>query len=270
MSKLLFVVPFFFIIVALVLSVYIMIGVYVYKDAGKRGMNKVLWTLIALFVPSFLGLVAYLVVRNNSISISKCPQCLQIVRQDYEICPNCGFELMQTCDNCGKAVSRDWKMCPWCRHELLHYHDFSDPFTEPERNNKRLVTILAVVAVLFIIIMGLMIAVPIISYQNIQIMSTETNWGNVFSHKYEYFSGTKERSIHLSSGQTADINVDTEIEKGELVIEIKNSNGRIIKTISDSGTETIRVNAERDETYLITVKGKKTTGSYRISWDIIK
>ncbi len=265
----LFVLPIFFIIISLILAVYIMIGVYVYRDAGKRGMNKVLWTLVAVFVPSFLGLVAYLVVRNNSILSSRCPQCQQAVHQDYAICPNCGYELLQNCESCGKAVSKDWKICPWCRHELSYTNELNDPFAQPVKSNKGLITtIVAVVAVLFIVFIGLMVVLPYINYGNVQIMSSETNSINGFSQKYDYFTGTKKRSIHIPSGQTAEIKVNTMIEKGELVVEITNFDGEIIKTISDSGYDTTTINAELDETYWVKITGKKTTGSYSVNWDI--
>ena len=48
-----------------VLIVPILIGVYVYRDAKRRGMNALVWTLIALFAPSLIGFIIYLLVRNS-------------------------------------------------------------------------------------------------------------------------------------------------------------------------------------------------------------
>ena len=51
---------FLLILIPLILGIPIMIAVYVYRDASKRGMNAVLWMLIALLTPSLLGLINYL------------------------------------------------------------------------------------------------------------------------------------------------------------------------------------------------------------------
>ena len=57
---------FIFLIVLLIgLLVPILIGVYVYRDANRRGMNAVMWTLIALIAPSLLGFIIYLLVRSS-------------------------------------------------------------------------------------------------------------------------------------------------------------------------------------------------------------
>lgn len=48
-----------------VLGVPIVIGVFVYKDAIKRETNPWLWTIVAALTPSFIGLIVYLIVRND-------------------------------------------------------------------------------------------------------------------------------------------------------------------------------------------------------------
>lgn len=35
----------------------VLIGVYVYQDASDRGMNSVLWTLVAVLAPSLIGFI---------------------------------------------------------------------------------------------------------------------------------------------------------------------------------------------------------------------
>ena len=256
-------------IFALIIAVYVIIGVYVYRDAGKRGMNKVLWALVAVFVPSFLGIVIYLLVRNNNFSSVRCPECKKPVLQDYLVCPDCGYELMLNCKGCGKPVSKGWKLCPWCKQELPYTSDYSAPIVESSKSNKGLiVVIIAIVAVLFVVSIGMMIAVPIIGYNNVQVMSSATSSSNSFSHQYKYFSGTKSKNIKLSKGQTAEVEIETIIKKGSLVVEIISSNGKVIDTVSSSGLRTLLLNAEQDESYQIIVIGKKTEGSYSVKWDI--
>ena len=53
------------IVLSIGLIVPILIGVYVYRDANRRGMNAVMWTLIALIAPSLLGFIIYLLVRSS-------------------------------------------------------------------------------------------------------------------------------------------------------------------------------------------------------------
>jgi len=56
----------------LFLVIPIMIGIYVYRDANNRGMNAVLWTLISVFSPTFIGLIIYLIVRADHTAM-QCP-----------------------------------------------------------------------------------------------------------------------------------------------------------------------------------------------------
>lgn len=56
---------------ALKLSFLIFVILYVYKDSKKQGMDRILWVLIVLFVPNYLGFMTYLIVKtilNNSYS----------------------------------------------------------------------------------------------------------------------------------------------------------------------------------------------------------
>ena len=59
---------FFWVVLILVaIAVPIVIGVLVYRDARRQDMPSPLgWALAAALVPSFLGLVIYLVVRSTS------------------------------------------------------------------------------------------------------------------------------------------------------------------------------------------------------------
>lgn len=41
------------------------IGHFVFKDAQKRGLDPWIWTGVSIFIPSFMGLIFYLLVRNK-------------------------------------------------------------------------------------------------------------------------------------------------------------------------------------------------------------
>src|ERR1700722_3733066 len=59
--------------VGTVLSGYIVLIGYVNRDAGRRGMSRVLWTILAVFVPNALGIVLYFILRKPRTS--NCSQC---------------------------------------------------------------------------------------------------------------------------------------------------------------------------------------------------
>lgn len=68
MSILISLIPILFIIPIVILftiGLPVFIGVFVYKDAKKRDTNALLWALVSAFTPSFIGLIIYLIVRND-------------------------------------------------------------------------------------------------------------------------------------------------------------------------------------------------------------
>ena len=52
------------VVLAALLTIPVMIGVYVCRDAKRRGMNAALWTLIAVAAPALIGFIIYLLVRG--------------------------------------------------------------------------------------------------------------------------------------------------------------------------------------------------------------
>lgn len=138
-------------LILLVLCIPILIGVYVYKDASKRGMNAVLWTIVAIFAPSLVGLIIYLLVRG-SYSNLRCPNCDSIVREEYSACPNCGTKLKTTCIQCGMPLEADWRVCPRCSQPIVDTNDtVSTPVKIKDQGLKKiLVAILLIPAVLLV------------------------------------------------------------------------------------------------------------------------
>ena len=52
-------------IALLPIIITILIAVWVYKDAKSRGMNGVLWAILAIIIPYFIGIIIYLIVRRS-------------------------------------------------------------------------------------------------------------------------------------------------------------------------------------------------------------
>lgn len=100
--------------------IWMMLG-YVYRDAKRRGMNPVLWTLLVLILsPAYLGigLIIYLLVREP-LPYS-CPECSTTVNARYNFCPICKYNLHPACPACQREVSDSDKFCPYCATELTH------------------------------------------------------------------------------------------------------------------------------------------------------
>ena len=76
----------------------IILMIWVYKDAEKRGSSGVLWLLIVL-ITGIIGLIIWLVVRPKDIAATgtgmptsdrKCPNCGRNIPMDAKVCPYCG------------------------------------------------------------------------------------------------------------------------------------------------------------------------------------
>ncbi len=115
-----------FLILLVVIAVPLCLGMYVYQDAKSRGMEPLLWALIAVLAPSFIGLIIYLVVRKDHL-IAKCPQCGGEVQEGFVSCPVCGQKLSASCRNCGTALRPAWKLCPTCGTEITEVEPFTPP-----------------------------------------------------------------------------------------------------------------------------------------------
>ena len=98
------------------IACYILLIGYVNGDAGRRGMSRLLWTLIAIFVPNALGIVLYFVLRKPRLL--HCPQCDTVVDPAFGFCPRCRHKLGALCPQCGHGVNPTDKFCPYCGADL--------------------------------------------------------------------------------------------------------------------------------------------------------
>jgi len=105
--------------VSLVFTTLVMMLGYVYRDAKRRDMNPVLWTLlVAVLTPSsiLIGFVIYLLVRDPLPY--PCPRCSAPVGPRFNFCPNCKNDLHPSCPNCKREIVETDKFCPYCAFEL--------------------------------------------------------------------------------------------------------------------------------------------------------
>ncbi|MGB4590120.1 MAG: zinc-ribbon domain-containing protein [Clostridiaceae bacterium] len=150
------------IVIIAVLTIFILIGVYVYKDANSRGMNGLLWAIVAMFAPSFIGIIVYLIVRENYASIA-CSNCGAQVKPGYNTCPNCGSSLKERCENCGAYVEPEFKVCPNCAHELSHQYQGAIGSVKKKSSNGPLIALLVVLLIIpiLVVVAFLLFMIPV-------------------------------------------------------------------------------------------------------------
>jgi hypothetical protein len=89
----------------------LMVG-YVNRDAGLRGMNRTLWTLLVIFVPNAIGFILYFLLRNP-IQL-QCPKCSAVVDPRANFCPRCRHSFHPSCPQCRSAVRASDEFCANC------------------------------------------------------------------------------------------------------------------------------------------------------------
>jgi hypothetical protein len=89
---------------------------YVYHDAGRRGMNQLLWVLIAIFTPNLLGIILYLVLRKPLMA--ECPACSSLFEPQLLFCPHCGHQVKRKCAVCNSVAEPAYQFCSTCGAKL--------------------------------------------------------------------------------------------------------------------------------------------------------
>ena len=101
------------------LSAFLLMLGYVNRDAKRRGMNSLLWTLLVLVLsPGYVGIgfIIYFLIRDPLPY--PCPRCSQPVGPRFNFCPNCKCDLHPCCPNCKHEIAETDKYCPYCAFEL--------------------------------------------------------------------------------------------------------------------------------------------------------
>ena len=99
-----------------ILGCYVLLIGYVNRDAGRRGMSRLGWTLLAIFIPNALGIVLYFVLRKPRIAT--CPHCGNALQPGFNFCPHCSYKLSPSCPQCQRVVGVNDVYCPYCGTSL--------------------------------------------------------------------------------------------------------------------------------------------------------
>ncbi len=102
--------------VGLVVGALILLMGYINRDAKRRGMHYVMWTLLAIFLPNLIGVILYFLLREPLPF--RCPECRATVTARYNFCPSCKHNLRPACPQCKREVSVEDRYCPHCAWEL--------------------------------------------------------------------------------------------------------------------------------------------------------
>lgn len=175
-------IPVLLVLLVVGLGMPVAIGVYVYRDAKRRGMDATLWTLIAVLAPTLIGFVVYLIARSK-YPLYVCPKCGMPVEGGFTVCSQCGERLADACQTCGKPVRPEWKVCPQCGAMLPENRTGATPARRSDRG--LLIVVLCIVLVpLLLIILGLVaFSVPggaFITSETIESIQTSAALLNVF------------------------------------------------------------------------------------------
>ncbi len=147
------VIPMFILLVIAFVLPFI-VGVYVYRDAGRRGMNALLWALVAALGPALVGLIIYLLARGNYSDL-RCPQCDGTVTEQFVVCPKCGAKLRASCPNCAMPIEPDWRVCPKCTQPLVGVQmDVQSPVRARDKSLGKVLAVVLIVPVLLIAILA--------------------------------------------------------------------------------------------------------------------
>ena len=108
--------PLLGLLLGLVLGSFVLFIGYINRDAKRRGMSPVLWTIVAVFIPNALGIILYFVLRQPLRSA--CPQCGNAVQTGFNFCPRCDHKLSPSCPQCQRVVGENDVYCPYCGTSL--------------------------------------------------------------------------------------------------------------------------------------------------------
>ena len=93
---------------------WVLIALWLYKDAAKCRLSPLYWGLIGLFT-NLIGLIVYLIYKR---SMAVCPSCGTAQNADHLYCSFCGTPLGVHCEHCGCKIDPEDKYCHHCGSKI--------------------------------------------------------------------------------------------------------------------------------------------------------
>lgn len=248
---------------ALIVGLIIGISIFVYIDAPKRGLDPWLWMTIAVYIPNLIGLIIYLVMRNNSHHI--CNNCKNRFSRDLSICPYCGVNHEKRCGKCDSVIDSDWKVCPYCESPLT-----ADQVSTGKGPSKAPWTVLIVILVT-VAIVGLLNIIAIsghFNFSSISIGRISSDSYNSMNASYFYHTGTNKHHVKMDAGESLTIDYDCLTNSGLLEVQLTDNDGEIIEVVEQPLDGSIQFTATVEGTYFVKVIAKGAQGEYHVKWKI--
>lgn len=88
---------------------------YINRDAKRRDMNSVLWTVVAIVIPNALGILLYFLLRQR---LSGPLVDVRVASTTHGSCPQCGYSFCTSCPQCGGTVDVGDHYCRTCGRAL--------------------------------------------------------------------------------------------------------------------------------------------------------
>ncbi|MGL4738990.1 MAG: zinc ribbon domain-containing protein [Cellulosilyticaceae bacterium] len=223
------------ILMLLMVGILVAVGRIVYKDAKALGMNAALWTLLAVCLPNFVGVIIYLVVRSNTPKVVKCSKCQAQVKENYNVCPECGSQFTAFCEHCRKPVEIGMKCCPYCGEDATVLEmPTVKKLSVGTSIGKSLGITLAVFFGTMLLILGSMVVVGFVTNgegfsPNISIMNTETNFNNHFKNKFGYRDGKVRVKFKFDETSERQIQGSILVEEGQIALVIEDETGNVVR-----------------------------------------
>ncbi len=250
------------IVVGIMLGLVITIGFVVYKDAKALGLNAILWTIAAIIIPNFIGVIIYLVVRSTTPKKVTCSICQTKIKEDYNVCPECGSSFVVFCKGCKRPVEPELKICPYCG-ESMEYLELPKAIKIFPKTN-----IVRAIGVILAIFLGTIIIVVVATFgigniafrtnyapKNIAIMNVENNIGNQFKSSFFYKDGTDTKRFNIKKDSRQLISGEVYVEEGSIRIEVIDNEGNSIFTQEFTPQE---------EAYAVAISLDKTDVFYKV------
>jgi RNA polymerase subunit RPABC4/transcription elongation factor Spt4 len=79
-------------------------------------------TLFFLILAAIL-IYYFFIYRDNGKYLffevgKRCPNCKNIVKDSFNVCPICKETLKKKCVHCGERINVEWKFCPYCENKV--------------------------------------------------------------------------------------------------------------------------------------------------------
>lgn len=93
---------------------WVLIALWMYRDASKCKLSPLCWGLIGLFT-NLIGLIVYKIYKR---SMAVCTSCGAAQSAGHLYCSFCGAQLGNRCEKCGGKVSAKDSFCHHCGNQI--------------------------------------------------------------------------------------------------------------------------------------------------------